>query len=83
MSMMSSTSQRTPGSAAPTENSEGSFEWSNGELWVDIAWGSGQPDNLNGNQHCVVMRDIGGDGNDDWDDLACDADRDFLCERAP
>ena len=45
-----------------------------------VAWGSSQPDNYNGMcnvQNCVRMKGW----NKKWDDVACDREFDFVCER--
>lgn len=54
---------------------EGSFQWQDGSEWgVFENWFGSNPDNDNGQQHCVVMRPDGS-----WDDRACTVTQPAVC----
>ena len=53
--------------AIPTYSKPG-FKWINGDYYPHNSsdWGTGEPNNLNGRQNCVIM------GNQLFDDIDCD-----------
>jgi len=62
--------------------SEGTFSWSDGTaLGSYTNWVNSQPDNNNGNQHCVVVIVTGGNSGL-WNDVICGGARPFICETA-
>ena len=56
---------------------EGVMSWTDGTLLDYTNWNNGQPNNRDGNQHCVFMR--GSDGK--WDDIVCKRTEPFLCQK--
>ncbi|MEE9440233.1 MAG: HYR domain-containing protein [Saprospiraceae bacterium] len=54
---------------------EGTFVWSNGETSAFTNWGSGQPNNYNNDQDCVVMNCGGG-----WNDEYCNVPHEYIME---
>ena len=59
---------------------EGTFVWITEEPLSYQNWASGEPNNVNGSEHCVVMR-----GADDsvatmWNDTFCGLARSYSCE---
>lgn len=57
---------------------EGRFSWySSGTLFTFTDWAINQPDNKNGNEHCV---ELWADYNHQWNDNVCDALLHFICE---
>lgn len=64
----------------------GAFMWVNGELWQDaqIPWNGGEPNNSGGSEECVeVIGTLAINGDTKYNDSACNAGNNFLCERAP
>ena len=57
---------------------EGVYSWSDGSLLDYTNWNNGQPNNRDGNQHCVFMR--GQDGM--WDDIVCKRSEPYICQKA-
>ncbi|XP_054878105.1 ladderlectin-like [Poeciliopsis prolifica] len=58
---------------------EGTWFWSDGSKFIFSTWGSGQPDNAGGNEHCMNINDR---GRDFVDDSPCDMTLPFICARA-
>ena len=56
---------------------EGVYSWMDGSLLDYTNWNNGQPNNRDGNQHCVYMR--GSDGK--WDDIVCKRKEPFICQK--
>lgn len=60
---------------------EGTFVWSNGEIFGFTSWDAGEPNNNNG-EDCMKL-----DGNSvpigKWDDNECGDSHRYLCERPP
>jgi cysteine-rich repeat protein len=54
---------------------ENSFNWSNGEGLTFTNFLSGQPDNFDGLEHCVEMKDSG-----EWNDADCFKGKKGVCE---
>lgn len=61
-------------------SSEGKWTWVGTQRPVTFTfWRAGEPDNHNGDQHCMYLRADGGDSR--WDDWHCRAARlTFVCE---
>lgn len=58
-------------------NSEGSWTW-DGQSMSYANWRSGEPDNSNGNENCmIIMSDQGGT----WDDRNCTEQLSYVCQR--
>ena len=56
---------------------EGVYAWTDSALLDYTNWNNGQPNNRDGNQHCVFMR--GQDGK--WDDIVCKRLEPFICQK--
>ena len=56
---------------------EGKYRWVNGKTANGIPWDSGEPNNLDGNEHCIVVHKSNGKFND----LPCDSTCYFLCQK--
>ena len=56
---------------------EGVYSWTDGSLLDYTNWNNGQPNNRDGNQHCVFLR--GSDGK--WDDIVCKRLEPFICQK--
>uniref|UniRef100_A0A8C6WHQ0 C-type lectin domain-containing protein n=1 Tax=Neogobius melanostomus TaxID=47308 RepID=A0A8C6WHQ0_9GOBI len=52
------------------------WRWSDGSDSQFTNWGSGQPNNYAGNQHCVWE-----DNNHKWNDKPCSEKKKFVCHR--
>ncbi|CAG2246876.1 unnamed protein product [Mytilus edulis] len=66
---------------------EGKFIWEYTGLPVNLPgsnlfhdWRTNQPDNKNGNQHCIML---GYQVSFNWNDAQCAYPRDFICEKSP
>ncbi|VDI48564.1 Hypothetical predicted protein [Mytilus galloprovincialis] len=66
---------------------EGEFIWEHSGLPVNLPgsnlfhdWRTNQPDNKNGNQHCIML---GYQVSFNWNDAQCAYARDFICEKSP
>ncbi|CAG2244342.1 unnamed protein product [Mytilus edulis] len=66
---------------------EGKFIWEYTGLPVNLPgsnlfhdWRTNQPDNKNGNQHCIML---GYQVGFNWNDAQCAYPRDFICEKSP
>ncbi|VDI79043.1 Hypothetical predicted protein [Mytilus galloprovincialis] len=66
---------------------EGEFIWEHMGLPVNFPgsnlfhdWRTNQPDNRNGNQHCIML---GYQVSFNWNDAQCAYVRDFICEKTP
>ena len=59
------------------EGSEGVWRWSDGTPWDYENWSRGQPDNLKGSQHYLLMFSTG-----KWDD-GWDGAHPFICQLTP
>ncbi|XP_063405916.1 perlucin-like [Mytilus trossulus] len=66
---------------------EGKFIWEHTGLPVNLPgsnlfhdWRTNQPDNKNGNQHCIML---GYQVSFNWNDAQCAYPRDFICEKSP
>ncbi|XP_071826624.1 alpha-N-acetylgalactosamine-specific lectin-like [Apostichopus japonicus] len=59
--------------------SEGRWRWIDGSTSSYTRWDSGQPDNLNGDQHCAVIWKTTSDYGK-WDDENCGYSQGFICE---
>ena len=61
--------------------SEGDFSWVDGTAFDESSsfnnWSNNAPNNLNGNQHCVIMRPDG-----EWDDVLCNKKEAYICQKA-
>jgi hypothetical protein len=57
-------------------DTEGTFHLASGGRMFFANWYSGQPDNANGNQHCVGVAPQGSG----WFDMACEREMPFVCE---
>jgi hypothetical protein len=62
---------------------EGTWSWEDGELFRDQGvnvgysdWGSSEPNNSGGNEHCMLLHN-----GDYWDDRDCNQPFEFTCER--
>jgi hypothetical protein len=76
--------QQIDGSAwigATDQDRDGVFVWPGGETLDYVAWGLGQPNNLDGIEQCVELRAF----DDQWSDVPCTDDfaRQAFCERPP
>lgn len=59
---------------------EGTFRWVNGDdVDLDSLWASAQPDNYEGREDCMELRQL----DDRWNDAPCMSPKVALCERAP
>ena len=56
---------------------EGTFSWLDGTVVSFTNWRPNQPNNGNGNQHCVWIRPDGG-----WDDVTCKKTEQYVCQKA-
>ena len=56
------------------QQDEGNFTWVDGTPLLYHFWGYGQPDSINGNQHCTVNYQTG------WHNTGCNAQRQYLCK---
>jgi hypothetical protein len=54
---------------------ENFWKWEGGSPVLEVQWASGEPNNWN-NEDCATI-----DGSGLWNDLACTATRNFVCER--
>ncbi|CAC5374878.1 unnamed protein product [Mytilus coruscus] len=66
---------------------EGEFIWEHTGVLVNLPgsnlfhdWRTNQPDNKNGNQHCIML---GYQVSFNWNDAQCAYGRDFICEKSP
>ena len=57
--------------------SEGTWTWSDGALFSFTGWASGQPDDLGGDQDCLLTNFHGAGA---WDDQACITKLKFVCK---
>ncbi|KAI8493962.1 hypothetical protein Bbelb_283090 [Branchiostoma belcheri] len=65
------------------QREEGKFEWMDGSaLGPYSSWGQGRPDNLEGNQDCVIYSKFEFD-KDKWNDEECHDTFRFICQVAP
>ena len=55
---------------------EGTFVWTDGTSPTYVNWGSGQPDNTNGNEDCGVMFA----NSEQWNDRTCSVTQGATCE---
>jgi len=63
---------------ANDRDTEDAFEWADGEPVTRFNWSMGQPDNFQGQEHCVELRVI----DQQWNDRPCGGDpQAYLCER--
>ena len=64
------------------EAAEGTFVWLNGDTTTEaeIGFASGEPNNLGGNENCVVLNWLG-DPFNTANDIQCSPDAFALCER--
>lgn len=59
---------------------EGRFSWfTTGKVFQYTNWQANQPDNAQGNEHCVHIR--GNPTNYTWNDWPCQGLNYFICER--
>ncbi|XP_037540367.1 galactose-specific lectin nattectin-like [Nematolebias whitei] len=58
---------------------EGVWTWSDGSRFSFVPWGSGEPNNLGGNENCM---DINLNGQDYVNDEACSQKNAFVCAKA-
>lgn len=56
---------------------EGVFSWVDGAAVSFTNWRPNQPNNGNGNQHCVWIRPDAG-----WDDITCKRTEQYVCQKA-
>jgi hypothetical protein len=57
---------------------EGSFRWFDGDdVDPDGPWAPAQPDNFEGNENCIELREA----DDRWNDVPCTSAKVALCER--
>ena len=56
---------------------EGVWQWTDGSAWNFDNFRSGQPNNKNGNQHCLTINL----GTGKWEDDPCDGKRFVVCKR--
>ena len=59
---------------------EGDWLWTDGSSITFVAWDSGEPNNLNGVEHCLGMIINSGFV---WNDQPCDFTRPFIRESGP
>lgn len=57
---------------------EGQWRWVDDTLLSYLNWRTGEPNNSNGNENCMVIE---GDNGGLWDDRPCDRVYGFICER--
>jgi len=55
---------------------EGTFAWVDGTAMGFTNWYFNAPNNGNDNQHCVWIRP-----DDEWDDVRCETERAFVCQK--
>ena len=56
---------------------EGTFSWRDGTELTYTNWRSSNPNNVDGEQHCVYVR-----GDDKtWDDITCRRREPYLCQK--
>merc|ERR1711936_139693 len=55
---------------------EETFSWVDGSPLNFTAWGGGEPNNHNNNQHCTWIRPDG-----QWDDLTCKDQKQYVCQK--
>merc|ERR1712107_864827 len=55
---------------------EGTFAWVDGTATGFTNWYFNAPNNGNDNQHCVWIRP-----DDEWDDVRCETERAFVCQK--
>ncbi|XP_030635697.1 C-type mannose receptor 2 [Chanos chanos] len=55
---------------------EGSWTWTDGTIWNYNNWASGQPNNLDGKQHCLDMN-----FGEKWNDENCEVTLPFICRK--
>ncbi|XP_043943075.1 regenerating islet-derived protein 4-like, partial [Protopterus annectens] len=63
----------------PEQN--GRWKWIDGSMYNYRVWGTGQPDNLKGNEHCVEIRPQ--ESFKKWNDVNCDHQCHFVCKYKP
>ena len=56
---------------------EGTFAWRDGSELTYTNWKTNNPNNANGEQHCVWAR--GDDGT--WDDIVCRRTEEYICQK--
>ncbi|KAJ8003080.1 hypothetical protein DPEC_G00165660 [Dallia pectoralis] len=59
----------------------GSWEWVDGTPLTKLYWGPGEPSNNGGVESCVERRLIFSKAEESWNDLSCDGELFFLCEK--
>ena len=57
----------------------GSYKWSDNSVPVFTKWASGQPDHRYSNQYCVTIMD---DDSGHWEDINCDHQLAFICQKS-
>jgi hypothetical protein len=57
---------------------EGNWRWITDEPMPYFNWSGGEPNNDDGEEHCMVLR---GEAASRWDDRRCNSGHAFVCER--